>query len=202
MTDAVKMAIEALRWIVEREKSASSAAALEMARAATDALDKIAALEQAGEPVDENDSALLARLIDASREDMVDIVMTLNRGVRYLKRKYGKPNPALSTPTPAQVEPLSVADAWQDLVHKSDRTSPEEYPDMALITREELADYMQSAQSRGQAFDGEGEELKPLLPPAAVESGDYLEGWMDGQTYLILAHGGTAALSSAKRGEA
>lgn len=52
MTDAVKMAIEALRWIVEREKSASSAAALEMARAATDAHDKIAALEQAGEPVD------------------------------------------------------------------------------------------------------------------------------------------------------
>lgn len=51
MTDAVKMAKEALRWIVEREKSASSAAALEMARAATDAIDKIAALEQAGEPV-------------------------------------------------------------------------------------------------------------------------------------------------------
>lgn len=55
-------------------------------------------------------------------------------------------------------------------------------------------------QSRGQAFDGEVEALKPLLPPASVESGDYLEGWMDGQTYLILAHGGTAALSSAKRG--
>jgi hypothetical protein len=42
-------------------------------------------------------------------------------------------------------EGLSVADAWQDLVDKDDRTSPEEYPDMALITREELADYMQAA---------------------------------------------------------
>lgn len=61
--------------------------------------------------------------------------------------------------------------------------------------------YVHQPQSRGQAFDGEGEKLKPLLPPAAVESGDYLEGWMDGQTYLILAHGGTTALSSAKRGE-
>lgn len=46
---------------------------------------------------------------------------------------------------PQSREPsLTVADAWQDLVDKDDRTSPEEYPDMALITREELADYMQS----------------------------------------------------------
>ena len=108
MTDAVKMAIEALEWIVEREKSASSAAALEMARAATDALDKIAALEQAGEPVAVSDG-------------------------------------------------LTLDEAWQDLVDKDDRTSPEEYPDMALITREELADYMQSPQSRGQALVREGE---------------------------------------------
>ncbi len=31
-----------------------------------------------------------------------------------------------------------IADLWQDLLDKDDRTSPEEYPDMALITREEF----------------------------------------------------------------
>lgn len=47
-------------------------------------------------------------------------------------------------------EGLSISDAWQDLVDKDDRTSPEEYPDMALITREELADYMQAAKVGGK----------------------------------------------------
>lgn len=40
---------------------------------------------------------------------------------------------------------LSVEAAWQDLVEKTDRTSPAEYPDHALITFEELADYMRLA---------------------------------------------------------
>ena len=192
MTDAVKMAIERIKARFHPHYGIDGAS--DSKQLASDCQTLIAAIEQAGEPVDENDSALLARLIDASREDMVDIVMTLNRGVRYLKRKYGKPNPALSTPTPAQVEPLSVADAWQDLVDKSDRTSPEEYPDMALITREELADYMQSAQSRGQAFDGEGEA-------AALRIGWWNDMRRRGvsQENAILAI--NAALSSAKRGE-
>lgn len=36
-------------------------------------------------------------------------------------------------------------DAWTDLVDKDDRTSPEEYPDMALITAEELREFMERA---------------------------------------------------------
>ena len=35
--------------------------------------------------------------------------------------------------------------AWDDLINKDDRTSPSEYPDMALITSEELAEYMAMA---------------------------------------------------------
>lgn len=34
---------------------------------------------------------------------------------------------------------------WQALVEKDDRTSPEEYPDMVLITRDELRDDAQRA---------------------------------------------------------
>jgi hypothetical protein len=33
---------------------------------------------------------------------------------------------------------VMVQAAWQDLLDKDDRTSPEEYPEMALITFEEL----------------------------------------------------------------
>jgi hypothetical protein len=38
---------------------------------------------------------------------------------------------------------------WFDLVEKSDRTSPADHPDMALITREELRDYMSMAHDEG-----------------------------------------------------
>lgn len=40
-------------------------------------------------------------------------------------------------------ETFSPADAWNELVHKDDRTSPEEYPDMCLISFDELKDYME-----------------------------------------------------------
>jgi hypothetical protein len=40
---------------------------------------------------------------------------------------------------------LTPEDAWQDLLDKDDRTSPEDYPDMALITFDELRDYMTHA---------------------------------------------------------
>lgn len=61
----------------------------------------------------------------------------------------------------AQAEPgLSAAEAWQDLVDKDDRTSPEEYPDMALITREELADYMQAAHAQAEPV---GRDWFPIL---------------------------------------
>lgn len=35
---------------------------------------------------------------------------------------------------------------WQDLLDKDDRTSPAEYPDMALITRDEFEGYLRSMQ--------------------------------------------------------
>lgn len=41
---------------------------------------------------------------------------------------------------------LSPDQAWQDLLDKDDRTSPEDYPDMALITKSELTDYMHACQ--------------------------------------------------------
>lgn len=39
----------------------------------------------------------------------------------------------------------SVESLWQDLIEKDDRTSPEEYPEHALITFDELADYIARA---------------------------------------------------------
>lgn len=42
-------------------------------------------------------------------------------------------------------EALSPLDAWIDLINKDDRTSPEEYPNHALIRSDELAYYMNSA---------------------------------------------------------
>lgn len=35
-----------------------------------------------------------------------------------------------------------VERAWQDLLDKDDRTSPEDYPEMCLITKDELADIL------------------------------------------------------------
>ena len=35
-----------------------------------------------------------------------------------------------------------VDEAWSELLEKDDRTSPEEYPEMCLITKEELAAFM------------------------------------------------------------
>lgn len=42
-------------------------------------------------------------------------------------------------------EPFTAADAWNILVEKDDRTSPEEYPDHCLITADELRDFMERA---------------------------------------------------------
>lgn len=36
----------------------------------------------------------------------------------------------------------AIDDLWQDLVEKDDRTSPSEYPEMALITHDEFAAYI------------------------------------------------------------
>lgn len=41
-----------------------------------------------------------------------------------------------------QVAAHLVAECWQDLLDKDDRNSPAEYPDMCLITRKELAEFL------------------------------------------------------------
>jgi hypothetical protein len=46
---------------------------------------------------------------------------------------------------------LTGEQAWEILVNFDDRTSPEEYPDMCLITRGELIEFM----SRAVAGDDE-----------------------------------------------
>jgi hypothetical protein len=52
----------------------------------------------------------------------------------------------MTTPTPLEIaDRLTPEEAWDDLLNKSDRTSPEDYPDMALISFSELEDYMNSA---------------------------------------------------------
>ncbi len=35
-----------------------------------------------------------------------------------------------------------ISALWQELLEKTDRTSPEEYPEMVLITRDELRDFI------------------------------------------------------------
>ncbi len=42
-----------------------------------------------------------------------------------------------------------ISEAWQDLLDKDDRTSPDDYPEMCLITRDELANYMASSCGAG-----------------------------------------------------
>ncbi|WP_409788149.1 Lar family restriction alleviation protein [Sphingomonas pseudosanguinis] len=43
------------------------------------------------------------------------------------------------------VEIFTGVEAWDELVNVDDRTSPEDYPDMCLITRDELIDFMSRA---------------------------------------------------------
>lgn len=50
-----------------------------------------------------------------------------------------------------EAEKLTVEKAWTSLCETPDITSPEEYPDHALITLEQLRDYMERAHSRSRA---------------------------------------------------
>jgi hypothetical protein len=45
---------------------------------------------------------------------------------------------------PSEVEQVA-REAWQELVERDDRTSPAEYPEMALITQDELAEFIAEA---------------------------------------------------------
>lgn len=50
----------------------------------------------------------------------------------------------------ASTAALSADDAWNELLEKDDRNSPEDYPEMCLITVEELRDFMRRATSRDE----------------------------------------------------
>ena len=41
----------------------------------------------------------------------------------------------------------NIEEIWRDLCEKDDRTSPPEYPDMALITQQELIGYLAQARA-------------------------------------------------------
>jgi uncharacterized small protein (DUF1192 family) len=55
----------------------------------------------------------------------------------------------------------TIEQLWQDLIDKDDRNSPEEHPDMALITFDEFANYLRASLSPAPA-DSAGEDI-PLL---------------------------------------
>jgi hypothetical protein len=59
------------------------------------------------------------------------------------------------------------APCWHDLCEKDDRTSPEEYPDHALITRSELVEYI--TVSLDMAMDPKATALHRQAVSAALE---------------------------------
>ena len=66
---------------------------------------------------------------------------------RYQNREaavsiWNRRTPSIPAPVAESEEVLTPEQAWLDLCEKGDRTSPEDYPDMCLITKDELADYM------------------------------------------------------------
>jgi hypothetical protein len=69
-----------------------------------------------------------------------------------------------------------VDGAWRDLLEKDDRTSPEGYPDMALITHDELASIIFTA----SAIEAGGESIEPqtdwLAAKIAIARAD---GWRE-----------------------
>lgn len=61
--------------------------------------------------------------------------------------------------------------AWQELCERDDRTSPAERPDMCLITREELADFMLATSPPPAALGGEPDAAQKLLDKALTVLG-------------------------------
>lgn len=80
-----------------------------------------------------------------------------------------------AAPQPPAQAGMTVDEAWLDLTEKTDRTSPAEYPDMALIARDELGAYMLAAapQPPAQAVEN-GEDDPPVRLPglSALFEGD------------------------------
>lgn len=62
-----------------------------------------------------------------------------------------------AAPQGEEGEGLTGEQAWDELVNVDDRTSPEEYPDMCLITRDELVEFMRRALAPAVIASGRGE---------------------------------------------
>lgn len=69
-----------------------------------------------------------------------------------------------------EVDMMSAESLWQDLLDKDDRTSPAEYPSMALITFEEFSAALdaQSAE-RFERFERKIAELNEVIQQQASE---------------------------------
>lgn len=93
-------------------------------------------------------------------------------------------NAPLAVNAAAASHPPIAAELWQDLVEKDDRTSPEEYPEMALISFDELAGYIAEAQSGLLAA------LKALVPADFDEHpGDFMPEWHAARAAIAEAEG-------------
>jgi len=77
----------------------------------------------------------------------------IGRGRNHLHQRVARAllSAARQARTQGPEEGLTPEEAWQDLLEKDDRTSPEDYPDMALITADELQAYMLAARDEGRA---------------------------------------------------
>ena len=73
------------------------------------------------------------------------------------------------TPTTAGVTEAQIERLWQTLIDKDDRNSPEEYPEMALITFDEFAEAVRFGAALAPAGDGvPGMVLVPREPTKAM----------------------------------
>lgn len=76
----------------------------------------------------------------------------------------------------------TVEQFWQELLEKDDRTSPEEYPDMALITFDEFSGYMAQAVYAAAPAPSAGETLNE---GAVAALASYQQGDADGVMVLV-----------------
>lgn len=71
--------------------------------------------------------------------------------------------PVSAEPSEWLHETLTPDEAWELLCNSDDRTSPEEYLDHALITKEELASYMERAACTTNSSDPLKQALMPFV---------------------------------------
>ena len=69
-----------------------------------------------------------------------------------------------------------LEDAWIELVEKTDRTSPPEYPDMALITKDELGAALRIAI---EACANVAEQQRPMVDCQGIMRLGFLQGGME-----------------------